>query len=169
MALIELYRITGDKRHLELAGYILRGDKRIELPERRTIYMFSGTPFTERTKLEGHAVRAMYACCGATDYYMETGDDSYWSTLNKLWTDMIIITGRRTWSRRTRFMTRTVISCHRGMACGARPAAVSQLATSSERSCRKRTWRRPAGWRTSQAPMPRRLQARRQPTICGLR
>ncbi|MGA7753995.1 MAG: glycoside hydrolase family 127 protein [Candidatus Sulfotelmatobacter sp.] len=88
MALIELYRITGDKRQLDLAGYILQGDKRIELPERRTIYMFSGTPFTDRTKLEGHAVRAMYACCGATDYYMETGDDSYWTTLNKLWTDM---------------------------------------------------------------------------------
>jgi DUF1680 family protein len=88
MALIELYRITGDKRQLELAGYILQGDKRMDLPERRTIYMFSGTPFTARTKLEGHAVRAMYACSGATDYYMETGDDSYWTTLNKLWTDM---------------------------------------------------------------------------------
>jgi len=88
MGLIELYRITGDKRHLDLAGYILQGDKRLELPERRTIYMYSGTPFTSRTKLEGHAVRAMYACCGATDYYMETGDDSYWKTLNALWNDM---------------------------------------------------------------------------------
>jgi uncharacterized protein len=89
MGVIELYRITGDKRQLDLAGYILQGDKRIELPERRTIYMFSGTPFTERTKLEGHAVRAMYACCGATDYYMETGDDTYLKTLNALWRDMI--------------------------------------------------------------------------------
>ncbi len=88
MGLIELYRITGDKRQLDLAGYILQGDKRMDLPERRTIYMFSGTPFTERKKLEGHAVRAMYACCGATDYYMETGDDSYWKTLNTLWNDM---------------------------------------------------------------------------------
>jgi DUF1680 family protein len=88
MGLIELYRITGDKGQLDLAGYILGGDKRIELPERRTIYMFSGTPFTARTKMEGHAVRAMYACCGATDYYMETGDPVYLQTLNTLWNDM---------------------------------------------------------------------------------
>jgi hypothetical protein len=88
LALIELYRITGDKRQLDLAGYILAGDERLHLPEHRTIYMFSGTPFTARTKLEGHAVRAMYACCGATDYYMETGDPLYWKTLNALWNDM---------------------------------------------------------------------------------
>jgi uncharacterized protein len=87
MGLIELYRITGDKRQLDLAGYILQGDPRIELPERRTIYMFSGTPFTSRTKMQGHAVRAMYACCGATDYYMETGDPTYLQTLNTLWND----------------------------------------------------------------------------------
>src|SRR5271170_2669830 len=55
MALIELYRTTGDKRQLDL---------------------------------EGHAVRAMYACCGATDYYMETGDPVYLKTLNALWNDM---------------------------------------------------------------------------------
>ena len=44
--------------------------------------MFSGTPFTARTKLEGHAVRAMYACCGATDYYLETGDPAYWKRIH---------------------------------------------------------------------------------------
>ena len=61
---------------------------RAKFPERRTIYMFSGTPFTARTKLEGHAVRAMYACCGATDYYLETGDPAYWKTLTTLWEDL---------------------------------------------------------------------------------
>jgi DUF1680 family protein len=88
LALIELYRITGDKQQLALAGYILQGDERAKFPERRTIYMFSGTPFTARTKLQGHAVRAMYACCGATDYYLETGDPAYWKTLTTLWEDL---------------------------------------------------------------------------------
>jgi DUF1680 family protein len=88
MALIELYRTTGNRRHLELAGYVLQGDDRISLEPRRFVYMYSGIPFTSRTKLEGHAVRAMYACCGATDYYLETGDESYWKTLNLLWDDL---------------------------------------------------------------------------------
>jgi uncharacterized protein len=88
MSLIELYRTTGNKKYVELAGYILQGDSRMGLESRRTIYMYSGTPFTQRTKLEGHAVRAMYACCGATDYYMETGDQTYWKTLNRLWEDL---------------------------------------------------------------------------------
>jgi uncharacterized protein len=88
MALIELYRTTGNKKHLELAGYILNGDDRMGLEKRRTIYMYSGTPFIKRTRLEGHAVRAMYACCGATDYYMETGDQAYWKTLTNLWSDL---------------------------------------------------------------------------------
>jgi DUF1680 family protein len=30
----------------------------------------------------------MYACCGATDYYLETGDQAYWKTLNTLWEDL---------------------------------------------------------------------------------
>src|SRR5260370_11527920 len=55
MALIELYRITGDKRQLDLAGYILQGDERMPLPAHRTIYMFSRTTFASPTKLQRHA------------------------------------------------------------------------------------------------------------------
>lgn len=89
MALVELYRTTGDRRQLELAAYLLRGDgERLKLTEQQMTYMFSGKPFTSRRRLEGHAVRAMYACCGATDYYMETGETDYWRTLETLWQDL---------------------------------------------------------------------------------
>ena len=89
LALIELYRTTGEKRYLTLAAYILQGDDRIKFPENAYVYHFCGIPFTSRTHLEGHAVRAMYACCGATDYYIETGDPSYLKTLNTLWDDLV--------------------------------------------------------------------------------
>ncbi len=89
MSLIELYRTTGDRKYLNLAGYILHGDTRIPLKERQIVYMYCGIPFTSRTKLEGHAVRAMYACCGATDYYLETGDATYLKTLSHLWEDLV--------------------------------------------------------------------------------
>jgi uncharacterized protein len=89
LALVELYRMTGDKRHLNLAEYLLQGDARIPLKPENYVYHFCGKPFTSRTKLEGHAVRAMYACSGATDYYLETGDESYWKTLNTLWSDLV--------------------------------------------------------------------------------
>ena len=89
MALVELYRTTGKREYLDLAGYILRGDERIPLRRQQISYMYCGVPFTSRTKLEGHAVRAMYACCGATDYYLETGDPGYWKTLNTLWADLM--------------------------------------------------------------------------------
>jgi DUF1680 family protein len=90
LALAELYRITGEKRYLDLAGYLLRGDpERMPFPQSRYVYMFCGIPFTSRTQLEGHAVRAMYAITGAADYYLETGDQGYWKTLNVLWKDLV--------------------------------------------------------------------------------
>jgi DUF1680 family protein len=89
MSLIELYRTTGNRAYVDLAGYVLQGDQRIPLERDQYVYMNSGIPFTSRTKLEGHAVRAMYACCGATDYYLETGDQTYWKTLSTLWDDLV--------------------------------------------------------------------------------
>jgi DUF1680 family protein len=90
LALAELYRSTGDRKYLTLAAYLLQGDPRNEadVPPREFVYLFTIKPFTSRTRMEGHAVRAGYACAGATDYYLETGDAVYASTLQRLWEDM---------------------------------------------------------------------------------
>jgi DUF1680 family protein len=91
MASIELYRTTGDKRYLELAGYLLNADSRESLKLDRDLiwYSYTGIPFTQRTRVEGHAVRAMYALSGATDYYLETGDPRYRETLEKIWKSLV--------------------------------------------------------------------------------
>jgi uncharacterized protein len=90
MALVELYRTTGERKYLELAGYLLSGveRERLKLREGDLRYLFSGKPFVSRTGFEGHAVRAMYASCGAADYYAETGEAAYGETLKRLWQDM---------------------------------------------------------------------------------
>ena len=90
MALIELYRTTRNGQYLEFARYLLSGVERdrLKLKDSEVKYMFSGKPFTSRTEFEGHAVRALYASSGATDYFAESGDPAYKKTLELLWTDL---------------------------------------------------------------------------------
>ncbi|MCC7498667.1 MAG: glycoside hydrolase family 127 protein, partial [Bryobacterales bacterium] len=91
MALVELYRTTHDKAYLDFARYLLSGvDRdRLKLSDDDVRSLFSGIAFTSRTRLEGHSVRAMYACAGAADFYLETGDPAYGKTLDALWHDMV--------------------------------------------------------------------------------
>lgn len=90
MALVELYRTTGEAKYLEFARYLFSGVERdrLKLKDSDVRYMFSGRPFTSRTEFEGHAVRALYAVSGATDYFTETGDPAYKKTLDLLWADL---------------------------------------------------------------------------------
>jgi DUF1680 family protein len=86
IALVELYRETGEERYLELAQRFLdaRGHGLIGGGE----YLIDRTPFRDLQRLEGHAVRALYLCSGATDIYLETGEESLRSALERLWNNM---------------------------------------------------------------------------------
>jgi DUF1680 family protein len=90
MALIELYRTTKNKKYLDLAKFFLE----IKNPE---YWGLPDIPILKFKELSGHAVRMMYLSCGATDYYIETGDKRYLKVLENLWSDLknrkIYITG----------------------------------------------------------------------------
>jgi len=90
MALVELYRTTGEAKYLEFTRYLFSGveRERLKLKDSDMRYMFSGKPFTSHTEFEGHPVRALYAASGATDYFAEAGDPAYKKTLDLLWTDL---------------------------------------------------------------------------------
>ncbi|MCM8762178.1 MAG: glycoside hydrolase family 127 protein, partial [Candidatus Omnitrophica bacterium] len=87
MSLVELYRETGKERYLELANYFM------SLPYKH----LGNYSFLKFPQVLGHAVRMMYLCAGATDYYIETGDERYYKKLLSLWQDTaekkIYITG----------------------------------------------------------------------------
>ncbi len=100
LALVKLYRATGEKRFLELSRYFLeeRGHKpnyfdqearaRGEDPSTfwaKAEYYQANIPVRQQKKPTGHAVRAMYLYCGMTDLFNETGDKTLLSTLKRLW------------------------------------------------------------------------------------
>ena len=90
MAMVELYRTTGQSKYLDFTRYLFSGIERdrLKLKDSEMRYMFSGKPFTSHTEFEGHAVRALYAASGATDYFAEAGDPAFQRTLDLLWTDL---------------------------------------------------------------------------------
>ncbi len=90
MALVELYRTTAQTKYLDFARYLYSGVERdrLKLKDSDIRFTFSGRPFISRTELEGHAVRALYATSGATDFFTETGEPAYKKTLDVLWTDL---------------------------------------------------------------------------------
>jgi hypothetical protein len=88
MALVELYRETGERRYLELASRMIdaRGRKPPVLDG--SIYLLDHAPFRDQREAVGHAVRALYLYAGATDLYMETGEPALLETLHALWEDV---------------------------------------------------------------------------------
>jgi DUF1680 family protein len=92
MALVELYRETGERRHLDLAAFFLdqRGRGRIGQNRYNSPAAFQDrVPVREATTVEGHAVRALYLTTGAADLYLETGETPLLETLSRQWQDMV--------------------------------------------------------------------------------
>ena len=92
MALAELYRETGERRHLDLAAFFLEHRGRGWLGPGRynsSVSFQDRVPVRESTTVEGHAVRALYLTTGVTDLYLETGDRALLETLDRQWRDMV--------------------------------------------------------------------------------
>lgn len=87
MALVELTRLTGDKRYQSQARFFLNQRGRGLIGGQA--YHGDHLPFYELPQLAGHAVRALYLCAGAADLYAETGEPALLATLERLWQRMV--------------------------------------------------------------------------------
>ena len=101
LALVKLYRCTGEKRYLELSKYFIdkRGQSEEPLGNDWTTqkYYQSDKPCREQTTAQGHSVRACYLYSGMADIAEEYGDSELKSACEKLFDDIynhkIYITG----------------------------------------------------------------------------
>lgn len=77
VALVELYRATGDPRYLTQAQLFLdrRGHQTLADIEFGRSYFQDDQPIREAEVLRGHAVRALYLTAAAIDVALETGED----------------------------------------------------------------------------------------------
>jgi len=92
MGLVELYRVTRDKKYLELAERFINRRGTYEVLHHPTTEGYPiGDMVQERIALRdaneaaGHAVLALYYYAGATDVYAETGENALIDALNRLW------------------------------------------------------------------------------------
>lgn len=91
LALVELYRETGERRYLDLAGFFIgqRGyGKMTGHTPFRSGYHQDRVPVRDANIVEGHAVRQLYLLAGVADVYMETGEDALLDVCRQLWRDM---------------------------------------------------------------------------------
>jgi len=104
LALIKLYRLTGDRRRLDLAAYfidergrqpnyftqeaIARGEDPAAFWAGTYEYNQSHLPVREQTKMVGHAVRAMYMASAMADLALELDDPDLKRACEALWRDV---------------------------------------------------------------------------------
>jgi len=91
MALVELTRVTGDRRYLTLAGRMLelRGHGLLGAGRFGATYWQDHQSVRDSATVAGHVVRQLYLDCGAVDVAVETGDSELLATVRLRWHDLI--------------------------------------------------------------------------------
>jgi len=89
IGLVKLFRVTGDKKYLELAKFFL--DERGRTERRRIYgeYCQDHKPVVEQDAAVGHAVRAGYLYSGMADVAAVTDDAGYIEALGRIWEDVV--------------------------------------------------------------------------------
>ncbi|MFD1677602.1 glycoside hydrolase family 127 protein [Alicyclobacillus fodiniaquatilis] len=97
LALVKLYRETGQERYWKLAQWLLEerghghGEGAIwDKPEWGPAYCQDDKPIREMTHVHGHAVRAMYLYTAIADVAAMTGDEGYLQALHRLWESVVL-------------------------------------------------------------------------------
>ncbi|HVT27578.1 MAG TPA: beta-L-arabinofuranosidase domain-containing protein, partial [Lacipirellulaceae bacterium] len=96
LALVKLYRATGDERYLHLAQFFLgvRGRPTKDRPKLWGEYAQDHEPLVDQQEAVGHAVRAMYLYSAATDVAALTDDRALRNEVDRLWQNVV---GRKTY------------------------------------------------------------------------
>lgn len=83
MALVRLYRVTGEKKYLDLAKFFLdtRGPNDGQ-------YSQAHKKVVDQDEAVGHAVRATYMYSGMADVAALTGDEAYIKAMDRIWDNM---------------------------------------------------------------------------------
>lgn len=84
IGLVKLYRVTGEKKYLDLAKFFLdvRGPGGWE-------YNQAHLKVIDQKEPVGHAVRAMYMFSGMADVAALTGDTSYLHAIDRIWENVV--------------------------------------------------------------------------------
>ena len=86
VGLTDLYRTTGDRRHVELAARLLDMRNLVTTGDDDNQ---DRVPFREHKEAHGHAVRATYLYAGMADVFQETGDETLLPPMLSVWDDLV--------------------------------------------------------------------------------
>jgi DUF1680 family protein len=89
MGLVELYRETRDRKHLDLARRLLEMRNLVAQEKKGDDDNQDRVPFRDHKTAHGHAVRATYLYAGMADLYAETGDETLLPPLHRVWDDLV--------------------------------------------------------------------------------